>query len=80
MLFARRTDEGAIAIVVAIFSLVAFGFAAVVVDLGYARTVKLRAQDAADSAALGGAAALFAGGGSPDFTAAAAATRGTPTT
>ena len=75
MRFRGGTDEGAIAVVVAVFSLVAFGFAAIVVDLGYARTVKLRAQDAADSAALAGAAALFAGGGSANFSAAAAAAR-----
>ena len=53
--------------VVAVFAVVAFGFAAIVVDLGYARSLKGHAQDAADSAALAGAAALFADGGVPDF-------------
>ncbi len=37
----RRTDEGgAIAILVAVFALVMFGFAAIVVDLGMARVTK----------------------------------------
>ena len=62
-----RGDRGAIAVVVAVFAVVAFGFGALVVDLGYARLLKMRAQDAADSAALAGAAALFAGGSVADF-------------
>ena len=57
-----RHDTIAVAIVVAIFAVVAFGFGAIVVDLGYARMVKGQAQDAADSAALAAAAALSDGG------------------
>ena len=49
-----REERGAIAVVVAFFAVVAFRFAAIVVDLGYARSIKAKAQDAADSAALGG--------------------------
>lgn len=51
-------DEGAVAILVAIFAVVIFGFASIVVDLGYARTLKVDRQDAADAAALAAARAL----------------------
>ena len=64
-------DAGAIAVVVAVFAVVAFGFAAIIVDLGYARMLKARAQDAADSAALAAAAELYADGGLPKFAQAA---------
>ena len=64
-------DGGAVAVVVAVFAVVAFGFAAIVVDLGYARVVKARAQDAADSAALAAAAQLYSGGSASDAAAAA---------
>ncbi len=69
-----RDDGGAVAVVVAVFAVVIFGFAAIIVDLGYARAEKARAQDAADSAALAAAAALYASG-SPDFVAAVAAAK-----
>lgn len=59
---ARREDEGAIAILVAVFALVMFGFAAIVVDLGDARSLRALAQDTADSAALAGASKLAEGG------------------
>lgn len=50
----RNRDDGAIAILVAVLAVVMFGFGAIVVDLGYARTVSQRAQDSADAAALAG--------------------------
>jgi hypothetical protein len=51
----HRDDCGAIALLVAILAVVLFGFAAIVVDLGYARTVKSDAQSAVDAASLAGA-------------------------
>ena len=49
----RRTDEtGAVAVLVAVLSLVLFGLAALVVDLGMARDTRRMAQNTADSAAL----------------------------
>jgi Putative Flp pilus-assembly TadE/G-like len=54
----RRDDGGAIAILVAILATVLFGFAAIVVDLGYARTVEGDAQSAVDAASLAGAGVL----------------------
>jgi Putative Flp pilus-assembly TadE/G-like len=54
----RTEDAGAIAILVAVLSLVLFGFAAIVVDLGYARTVRSDAQSTVDAASLAGASIL----------------------
>jgi hypothetical protein len=56
----RRTDDGVVAVVVAIFSVVAFALAALVVDLGYARDVRRQFQGAADSSALAAAQYLNA--------------------
>jgi Flp pilus assembly protein TadG len=53
-----RGDDGAIAILVAMLSIMLFGFAAIVVDLGYARTVKGDAQSAVDASALAAAGVL----------------------
>lgn len=55
---ATRSDEGAIAVLVAILALVLFGFGALVVDLGMARDLEQRATDSADAAALAGSADL----------------------
>jgi hypothetical protein len=54
----RTDDRGAVAILVAILATTMFVFAGIVVDLGYARNVKLDAQDTADAAALAGAGNL----------------------
>jgi hypothetical protein len=50
----RRDDSGAIAIIVALFAVVLFGFAALVVDVGNASDVKAQTASAADAAALAG--------------------------
>ena len=55
----RPDDQGAIAVVVAVFAVVLFGFGALVVDLGVVRTTRVEAQSAVDSAALAGAAELY---------------------
>jgi Flp pilus assembly protein TadG len=55
-------EDGAIAIIVAIFAVVLFGFAALVVDLGDAQDVRGQSQHAADAAALAGVRALVANG------------------
>ncbi|MGZ4596377.1 MAG: pilus assembly protein TadG-related protein [Actinomycetes bacterium] len=54
----HQRDDGAIAILVAVLSVVLFGFGALVVDLGIARDSKQQAQDSADAASLAGAADL----------------------
>lgn len=54
----RRDDEGAIAIIVALFAVVLFGFAALVVDVGNASDVRGQASAAADDGALAGERAL----------------------
>jgi Putative Flp pilus-assembly TadE/G-like len=63
-------DRGAVAIIVALFAVVLFGFAALVVDVGNAADVKAQASNAADSAALTGeralAAWIYAGNPLPD--------------
>lgn len=55
----RHNDSGAIAILVAVLATVLFAFAAIVVDLGYARDLSSQAQDAVDSAALAGMGDLY---------------------
>jgi Flp pilus assembly protein TadG len=70
----RSDDTGAIAILVAIFAVVMFAFAAIIVDLGVARTTSSQAQDSVDASALAAANVLYpGGGGSPDFAGAVAA-------
>jgi hypothetical protein len=49
-----RRDEGVVAILVVAMTLLLFGLAAIVVDLGVARTLRSRASDSADAAALAG--------------------------
>ena len=58
MRLARRDDSGAVAILVAVLATVLFAFAAIVVDLGYARTVEGDAQNAVDASSLAGAGIL----------------------
>lgn len=50
-----RDDAGAVAVLVAAFSVVILGLAAIVVDLGFARDRVAQAQTAADAAALAAA-------------------------
>ena len=57
-----RDDAGAVAILVAILSLVLFGLAAFVVDLGRARAARLELQSVADASALAGANAMYVNG------------------
>ncbi|HEY3924711.1 MAG TPA: pilus assembly protein TadG-related protein [Acidothermaceae bacterium] len=54
-------DSGVVAIIVALFSIVLFGFAALVVDIGHADDVHLQGQNAVDTAALAGVQALANG-------------------
>jgi len=54
-----REDSGVIAVIVAVFSVVMFSLAALVVDLGMARQLKRDAQTAADAAVLAGAGELY---------------------
>ncbi len=59
----RREDEsGAIAVLVAVFALVMFGFAALVVDLGAARDARRMSQNASDASALAAANAMYPSG------------------
>jgi Flp pilus assembly protein TadG len=55
-----RGDSGAIAVLVAILSIVLFGFAALVVDIGNAEEIKGQAENAVDAAALAGVQLLEA--------------------
>jgi hypothetical protein len=55
---AEDRESGAVAIVVAVSVVILFGLLAIVVDLGYARGLRLGAQLAADSAALAAAQEL----------------------
>ncbi len=60
MITTRERDEhGAVAILVAIFSVALFVLAALVVDLGQARDTRRNSQNAADAAALAGANVLY---------------------
>lgn len=55
----RGREEGAVTLLVVVLSLVLFGVAALVVDLGLARDTRRQAQNAADSAALAAGNALY---------------------
>ncbi len=55
-------ERGAVAVVVAVFALVMFTLAALVVDLGLARDTRRQAQNGADAAALAGANVLYDSG------------------
>ena len=61
----RRDDEGAVAIVVALFAVVLFGFAALVVYVGNASDVRAQASTAADAGALAGERALASTASTP---------------
>jgi len=72
----RRSDDreaGVVAIIVAVFAVVMFGFASLVVDMGIAREARRQAQNAADASALAAVGALYpSGSNTPDFAAASA--------
>ncbi|MCZ3387874.1 MAG: pilus assembly protein TadG-related protein [Actinomycetia bacterium] len=55
-----REDGGAVAVLTAVLSVMLFGIAALVVDLGIARDNRRQAQNTADSASLAAANALYA--------------------
>lgn len=55
----RRTDDGVIAVIVAVFAMVMFALGALVVDLGLAREARREAQSSADAAALAAAGELY---------------------
>lgn len=60
-----RDSEGAVTILVALFTcFIFFGLAALVVDLGFARSTKLASQNNSDAAALAAANVLYPAGGS----------------
>jgi Flp pilus assembly protein TadG len=53
------SDLGAVAVIMAMFAVIMFVCAALVVDLGFARAVRREAQNSADAAALAGAGAMY---------------------
>ena len=57
-----RTEQGAVAILVAVMTVVIFGIAALVADLGQARVVRGEAQAASDASALAAGNALYLSG------------------
>ena len=67
MTFRLRDDSGVVAVIVAVFSVVMFALASLVVDLGIARETRREAQIAADAAALAGAGELYAEDGTPQI-------------
>ncbi len=72
----RRNESGGVTVIVAVVvSAILLVLCAIVVDLGHARDVKTRAQNAADASALAGANALYLTGLTPDFAAAVAAAK-----
>lgn len=76
--FRSRRDEeaGAVVILVAAMSLLFFGIAALVADLGQARVVRREAQAASDSSALAGMNAMYVSGTkTPDLAGAVAAAK-----
>jgi Putative Flp pilus-assembly TadE/G-like len=70
----KRDETGAVAVMVALLSIVLFGMAAIVVDLGHARAVRLEMQSVADASALAAANRLYLTG-TADTTAAATAAK-----
>ena|GEM_PF-2827175 len=60
----RRNDEGAVAVIVALLSVVLFGFGALVIDIGHAEVVRSQAQSTADAASLAGVRAMAMSNGS----------------
>lgn len=72
---ARPGERGAVAILVSVFAIVVFVFAALIVDLGFARSTRRDAQNAADAAALAAANVIYSAGATPDFSAAVSAAK-----
>ena len=71
-----RDEHGAVVVLVAVMTVLLFGVAALVVDLGQARVVRGEAQAASDSSALAAANALYlAGVPTPDLAGAAVAAK-----
>jgi len=54
----RRHDDGAVAVLVAMLSVVLFGFGALVIDIGHAQVVRSQGQNAVDAASLAGVRVL----------------------
>ncbi len=72
----RRDEAGAVAVLVALASLVLFTVSGLVIDMGQTRVTRQHAQNAADAAALAAGNALYlAGTETPDVAAAVAAAR-----
>lgn len=71
----RRSQSGAVAVVVGFVSLALFVLAALVVDLGDARDVRRQAQAAADASALAAVNALYLNGGIANTSQAVAAAK-----
>lgn len=69
----RDQEDGAVTLLVVVLSVVLFGVAALVVDLGLARDTRRQAQNAADSAALAAGNALYLAGTANPAAAVAAA-------
>ncbi|HZV27694.1 MAG TPA: TadE/TadG family type IV pilus assembly protein [Acidothermaceae bacterium] len=59
----RRHEDGAVAILVALLSVVLFGFGALVIDIGHAQVVRSQSQSTVDAASLAGVRALASPGG-----------------
>ena len=71
-----RDESGAVAVVVAFFSVVMFALGAIVVDLGQARGLRVQAQTGADAAALAATNAIYAAGTAvPDVSGAVSAAK-----
>jgi hypothetical protein len=58
----RRDDDGVVAILVALLSVVLFGFGALVIDIGHAQVVRSQGQSTVDAASLAGVRVLANGG------------------
>ncbi len=71
-----RNQRGAVAIVVAVFAVVAMAFAAMVVDLAQARDVRRQSQNASDASALAAGNTLYLAGQTPNIAGAVAAAKG----
>ena len=54
----RRDDDGAVAVLVALLSVVLFGFGALVIDIGHAQVVRSQGQSTVDAASLAGVRVL----------------------
>jgi hypothetical protein len=66
----RRDDEGVVAILVALLSVVLFGFGALVIDIGHAQVVRSQGQSTVDAASLAGVRVLANGGTADEVVAA----------